>query len=110
MKTFASSVLYVSSIVVAIAIGMFQVGGTNNPVLPQGSGGPGCNYDGYTTPTRCAFPCLSGNYKIEKSSSTAGEGEFRDDGSTSAARGDCGGNARCTTPVSIGLASGPCAG
>jgi len=46
MKKLATFVLYVSSIVLAIGIGMYQVGAVSNPELPLGSGGPGCYYSG----------------------------------------------------------------
>ena len=62
-KRAASFALYVFSIALAVGIGAWQVGGTSNPVLPLGSGGPGCNYSGYM-----AIPCY-----FESSSCTSGE-------------------------------------
>ena len=111
MKSLAMPVLYVFSIVLAVGIGAYQAGAVGNPELQLGSGGPGCNYKGYSDPTCFSnvSGCSLGTYKKVNSGTTDQE-DYRDDGSTSARRGNCTGTGNCTTPLSIGLSSGPCGG
>ena len=117
MKSFGN-VCYVLGIVVAIGIGMWQVGMKHNEGNFQEGGElvKGCRFTGYSE-RGCSgnvSACSSGNYKIVAYIETQ-TADFQPSYNwlgilKQTARGDCSGTSDCSTPKSPDLASSGCGG
>lgn len=116
MKAFASSVLYVFSIVLAVGIGMFQVGKEVHIGNSSEGGDSDCSFDGYSVYGCISDPltagCKSGWFEYAEFGSE-GTSEYKPKrglfGRVKYVRlGNCLGDNRCKTPKTTDLTSSGC--